>query len=151
MKKLSLLKNKLFFLRPSLYENILLDFVDYNMVKEVFKKYNIDNFNYNKIIEIGLVCYVNETVEEKFGELKHEKIVNKILRDFLVFIDLEKIIDLTYSKKRYCDFLGLMFTFYKFTGFGGFRLLRLRDQYNQLKKRRLQDVKLSRLYLTFCG
>ena len=143
------LKNKIFFEIPFIYKNIYLDFVDQNMVKKVFKKYNIDNFDYNKIMELGLVCYVNEIVEEKFGELKYE-IVNKILRDFLVFIDLEKIVDLTYSKKRSFDFLSFLCTYDNFVGFGRYRFLCLRDRDNQLKKRRLQDIKFSRLFLDFC-
>ena len=163
---MSLLRTELFFLEPVLSENIYLDFVDYNMVEEVFKKYNITNFKYNKKSELGFVSFIYETVKEKFGELS--EIVDKILRDFLVFIDSEKIVYLTYSTHRYCDFMGLAgilgFMAYmgptgfvgfnskydRFFGFSGYRFSRLRDQDNQLKKRRFEDIKLSRLYLTFC-
>ena len=141
------LKNKIFFEIPFINNNIYLDFVDQNMVKKVFKKYNIDNFDYKKKLELGLTSFVCETVEEKFGK-KEYKIISKILRDFKDFIDLEKIIDLTYSKVRFCDFL---FIFDKFVSFGEYRFSSLRDQDNKLKKRRLQDIKFSRLFLDFCG
>ena len=145
-----ILKNKFYCFEPFLSKDIYLDYVDYNMVKKVFKKYNIDNFDYNKKLELGLTSFVCETVEEKFGK-KEYKIISKILRDFKDFIDLEKIIDLTYTKDRFCDFLGFLFIFDKFVGFGEYRFSSLRDQDNKLKKRRIQDIKLSRLYLTFCG
>ena len=144
-----LLKTKLFFLIPFFYNKIYLDFVDQNMVKEVFKKYNIENFNYNKKLELGLVRFVKETFEEKFGEFKLE-ILNKVLIDFLVFIDLEKIVDLIYTKDRSFKFLSFMCTYDKFEGFGKYRFSCLRDRDNQLKKRRLQDIKFSRLFLDFC-
>ena len=159
---MSLLRTELFFLGPVLSEFIYLDFVDYNMVEEVFKKYNITNFKYNNKMEFGFVSFIYETVRENFGKLS--EIVDKILRDFLVFIDSEKIVYLTYSKHRYCDFMGLAgilgFMDYmgptgfnskydSFLGFSGYKFSRLRDQDNQLKKRRFQDIKLSRLYLTF--
>ena len=144
-----LLKTKLFFLIPFFYNKIYLDFVDQNMVKEVFKKYNIENFNYNKKSELGLVRFVKETFEEKFGEFTLE-ILNKVLIDFLVFIDLEKIVDLIYTKDRSFKFLSFMCTYDKFEGFGKYRFSCLRDRDNQLKKRRLQDIKFSRLFLDFC-
>ena len=163
---ISLLKTNSFLLLPFLCEDIYLEFVDFSMVKEVFKKYNITNFNYNKITELGLVSFIYEIVKEKFGELS--EIVDKIIRDFLVFIEKEKIVYLTYAKDRDCGFMGNLlgcmgimeplgfggfggFGIYdKFSGFSEYRFSRLRDQDNQLKKRRFQDIKLSRLYLTFC-
>ena len=146
------LKTKICFKRPFNYNNVYLDFVDQNMVKEVFKNYNIENFNYKKIMEYGLVRFVKETFEEKFGEIKLE-MINKVLIDFLVFIDLEKIIDLTYAKYRsfkILSFLTFLRSFDKFVDFGEYRFSCLRDRDNQLKERRLQDIKFSRLYLDFC-
>ena len=140
------LKTKLYSLISFFYNKIYLDFVDQNMVKEVFKKYNIENFNYNKKSELGLVSFVKETFEEKFGEIKFE-MINKVLKDFLVFIDLEKIIDLTYKKNKSFKFFCILD---KFVGFGEYRFSCLRDRDNKLKKRRLQDIKFSRLYLDFC-
>ena len=163
---ISLLKTNSFLSLPVLHDEIYSELVDFSMVKEVFKKYNISNFNYKKITELGLVSFICETVEEKFGELS--EIDDKIIRDFLVFIEKEKIVYLTFVKDRDCVFkvnllgcLGIMepmgfggfesFGIYdKFLGFSGYRFSRLRDQDNQLKKTRFQDIKLSRLYLNFC-
>ena len=165
---ISLLKTKSFLL-PFLKDNYL-DFVDYAMAKEVFKKYNITNFDYKKIEELGLVSFIYGIVEEKFGELSG--IVDKILSDFLVFMEKEKIVYLIFERNRDCGLMGglislgnrmslgirmplgrgLGFGIYdEFSGFSEYRFSRLRDQDNQLKKRRFQDIKLSRLYLTFCG
>ena len=64
-------------------------------------------------------------------------------------MDSEKIIDLTYEKSKILVLLG-GFLYDKFTDFCAYRFSCLRDQDNQLKKRRIQDMKVSRLYLDFC-
>ena len=157
-----ILKTKSFLL--PLLRDIYLDLVDYAMVKEVFKKYNITNFDYNKIEELGLISFIYETVEEKFGELSG--IDYKIIRDFLVFIKKEKIIYLTFAKNRECGLMGDLLSlgvgmslghgksfsrYDDFSDFNGYKFSRLIDRDSKHKKRRFQDIKLSRLYLTFCG
>ena len=162
----SLLKIKTFLL-PLSKDNYL-DFVDQNIVKEVFKKYNIVNFDYKKIEEMGLVGFIYEVVEEKFGETSGIEL--KILRDFFEFIKKEKIIYLTLEINRHIGTmgdligglisLGLGGRFRQGFGFGDYEVFfdfanyefsNLIDRDSKHKKRRFQDIKLSRLYLTFCG
>ena len=141
-----LLESKIIFL-PLFYKHNYFDLLNYNDVKEIFKKFNITNFKYNIKSELDFVSFISETVREEFGESKTE-IVDKILKDFLDFIDSEKIIDLTYEKYEFCELLGFFYD--KFTDFCNYRFSCLRDRDNQLKKRRIQDMKVSRLYLDFC-
>ena len=135
-------------LEPYLGIDGVLDYVDYNMAKEIFKKNNINNFNYKKMAEIDLLVFINDCVEEKFGHLEYE-IRTKIYRDFVDFVEKEKIFYLTNDELRHFDPLDLA-SCYKFWDFGDYRFSRLRDQDNQLKKRRFQDIKFSRLFLDFC-
>ena len=127
----------------------VLDYVDYNMVKEVFEKNNIKNFDYKKIVGQDLLVSINDCVEENLGCIKYE-VCSKIYEDFEDFIEEEKIFYLTNDELRHFDPLDL-FSSCKFWGLGEYRFSSLRDQDNKLKKRRFQDIKLSRLYLTFCG
>ena len=160
---ISLLKTNTFLSFQVLSKDIYLEFVDYNIVKEVFGKYNITNFDYKKMEELGLLSFIYETVEKKFGEFS--SIVAEVIRDVSVFIEKEKVVNLTFAKDRDCGFMGNLLGFGWLMGFGGFadfdiydkfsgfsryKFSRLIDQDNQLKKRRFQDIKLSRLYLTFC-
>ena len=133
---------------PNLDIDGVIDYVDYNMAKEVFEKNNIKNFNYKKMAEIDLRVFINDCVKEKFGRLEYE-ICTKIYEDFVDFVETEKIFYLTNDEIRSFNFLGLG-VYHKFWGLGDYRFSRLRDQDNQLKKRRFQDIKLSRLYLNFC-
>ena len=133
---------------PNLDIDGVIDYVDYNMAKEVFEKNNIKNFNYKKMAEIDLRVFINDCVKEKFGRLEYE-ICTKIYEDFVDFVETEKIFYLTNDEIRSFDFLGLSVC-HKFWGLGEYRFSRLRDHDNQLKKRRFQDIKFSRLYLNFC-
>ena len=162
---ISLLKTKTFILPFT--KDIYLDFVDQKMIKEVLKKNDITKFDKKKIEELGLFGFIYEIVKEKFLELSG--IEQKIIRDFLEIIEKEKIVYLTFEKNRDC---GLMGDDLYGLGFGlplsfGIELLRIDDVFsdfhyrnkfshlidrdNKHKKRRFQDIKLTRLYLTFCG
>ena len=162
---ISLLKTKTFILPFT--KDIYLDFVDQKMIKEVLKKNDITKFDQKKIEELGLFGFIYEIVKEKFLELSG--IEQKIIRDFLEIIEKEKIVYLTFEKNRDC---GLMGDDLYGLGFGlplsfGIEMLRIDDVFsdfhyrnkfshlidrdNKHKKRRFQDIKLSRLYLTFCG
>ena len=125
------------------------DYVDYNMVKEVFEKNNIKNFDYKKMVKNNLLLFIDDCLKENFENPKNE-IFTKIYEDFVDIIEEEKIFCLINDLIRQLDYFGLS-PRYKFGGLGYYRFSRLRDQDNKLKKRRFQDIKISRLYLTFCG
>ena len=125
------------------------DYVDYNMVKEVFEKNNIKNFDYKKMVKNNLLLFIDDCLKENFENPKNE-ICTKIYEDFVDIIEEEKIFCLINDLIRQLDFFGLT-PRYKFGGLGYYRFSRLRDRDNKLKKRRFQDIKISRLYLTFCG
>ena len=126
----------------------VLDYVDYNMVKEVFEKNNIKNFDYKKMVGKDLLPFINDCVKENFENPRY-KICSKIYEDFVDFIEEEKIFYLTNDELRHFDPLDLA-SCYKFWGLGEYRFSCLRDHDNQFKKRRFQDIKFSRLYLDFC-
>ena len=125
------------------------DYVDYNMVKEVFEKNNIKNFDKKKMVKNNLLLFIDDCLKENFENPKNE-ICTKIYQDFVNIIEEEKIFCLINDLIRQLDFFGLT-PCYKFGGLGYYRFSRLRDRDNKHKKRRFQDIKLSRLYLTFCG
>ena len=123
------------------------DYVDYNMVKEVFEKNNIKNFD-KKMVKNNLLLFIDDCLKENFENPKNE-ICTKIYEDFVDKIEEEKIFCLINDLIRQIDCFGL--NPYKFGGLGYYRFSRLRDRDNKHKKRRFQDIKFSRLYLTFCG
>ena len=135
--------------KPFLGRGDVLDYVDYNMTKEVFEKNNIKNFDKKKMGEKDLLLFIDDCVKENF-ENPRKKICKKIYEDFVDIIKEEKIFCLINNATRDFDLFGLT-PYSKFGGLGYQRFSRLRDQDNKHKKRRFQDIKFSRLYLTFCG
>ena len=135
--------------QPYLGKEGVMDYLDYNMVKEVFEKNNIKNFDYKKIDGKNLLTFINDCFKENFGYLHYVKCF-KIYEDFVDFVENDKIFYLTNDELKHFDPLDLA-SCCKFWGLGEYRFSSLRDWDNKLKKRRFQDIKLSRLYLTFCG
>ena len=146
-----------------------MDFEDKLVLKKIFKNYNIDIIDFDKLEEMELYDFVSYVVEEKFGEIDdmEEELVDNIIEDFEEFKEKEQIIYLTFAKKkRKSRFLPIFSNFWgwndnfnildieiddTFSCFEMQKILRMIDPDNRLKRRRFQDIKFSRLYLTFCG
>ena len=150
-----------------------MDFRDKLVLKRIFKKHDIDNIDFEKLEEMELFEFVSYVVEEKFGEIdeNEEDLVDNIIDDFKEFKEKEQIIYLTFAKEKYfLRFLprfGIFPSFLSsynsnlsffdfevddiFSCFEKQKISRMIDPNNRLKRRRFQDIKLSRLYLTFCG
>ena len=144
-----------------------MDFEDKLVLKKIFKNYNIDFIDFDKLEEMELFEFVNYVVEEKFVEIdeNEEDLIDNIIEDFKEFKEKEQIIYLTFAKKkRKSRFLPIFPKFWNvnfnildieiddtFSCFEMQKILRMIDPDNRLKRRRFQDIKLSRLYLTFCG
>ena len=146
-----------------------MDFEDKLVLKKIFKNYKIDIIDFDKLEEMELYDFVNYVVEEKFGEIGNmeEELVDNIIEDFEEFKEKEQIIYLTFAEKKlnsrslpiFRNFWGWNDNFNildieiddTFFCFEMQKILRMIDPDNRLKRRRFQDIKLSRLYLTFCG
>ena len=154
-------------------DGIYIDFRDKLVLKRLFKKYNIDNIDNNdfeKLEEMELFEFVSYVVEEKFREIDEneedlvdniiDNIIENIIDDFKEIKEKEQIIYLTFAKKKYLpSFLPIFGTFSSFfdveeydifSCFEKQKISRMIDPYNRLKRRRFQDIKHSKLYLTFC-
>ena len=156
-----------------------MDFRDKLVLKRIFKKHNIDNIDnidFEKLEEMELFEFVSYVVEEKFGEIDEneedlvDNIIDNIIDDFKEFKEKEQIIYLTFAKKKrlprflprfgiFSSFLSRYdsnFSFFDFelddtfSCFEKQKISRMIDPYNRLKRRRFQDIKHSKLYLTFC-
>ena len=147
-----------------------LDFEDKLVLKRIFRKYNIGKYDLDKLKEEYLDDFVNDVIEEieEFdGDIECK--VYDIINDFKEFKEKEQIIYLTFAQKKRIplilrNILNMSvpssisspsnLSDYErddiFMCFEEQKISRMIDPINRLKRRRFQDIKHSKLYLTFC-